>query len=206
MRRSYITSFTLTGLVAPLGILGAETGAGYGWQEPRATSRLLSLFSFLTGGFRNGARPFLFVTLCRSVAVSSHRAPTLRNVTGSICPMGKSDFVTLRNGIAPSPTALPLRGTRIVTRRVTLTRGLSYRGRCRCMRLTLREPVNVNGTISVNDTALPLRAGTAPLPSPPPKPKATSTRSVETRVRQHAPFRFQSTLENQEGGPCSTPL
>lgn len=55
-------SFALPGLVAPSGILGAETGNGYGWQKPRATSRLLSPVLPLSGGRQNGVRPlFIYI-------------------------------------------------------------------------------------------------------------------------------------------------
>lgn len=69
--------FALAGLAAPLGILGADAGAGYGRQEPRVTSRLLSLRSLRDGRCPAGAsRPSLaYVTLRYGIEWS-------RNVTG----------------------------------------------------------------------------------------------------------------------------
>lgn len=189
-----IKRFALTGLVAPLGILGAETGAGFGWQEPRAASRLLPLFSFRTGGFRYGVRPFPYVTLCIGARERLPKSIPLHYVTGHLYiyvyvrhapPPAPFRYVTLRNG-----NALPPKGK---SRPIPLT-------------LTLNETVNVNGTTLFNGPLSPSGAGTAPQPTPLLKPKATSTRSVETSVRQHAPVFGQSTLEEQEGGLCSTPL
>lgn len=57
--------FDLPGLAAPLGILGADAGASYGWQEPRVSSRLLSLQPLRYGRCQIGAsHPFhTYVTL-----------------------------------------------------------------------------------------------------------------------------------------------
>jgi len=101
-------SFALAGLVAPLGNLGAEAGIGYGRQEPRVSSRLLSLCPLRYERHQQDvSRPSPYVTL--------------RNGTGCIRYVNGRRFVNVKlNGYPiahslapPLKQKRPLRGARI---------------------------------------------------------------------------------------------
>lgn len=66
MRSADHTRFALTGLAAPLGILGADAGASYGLQEPRVSSRLLSLRPLPYGRHQSGASRIAFLVTLRN--------------------------------------------------------------------------------------------------------------------------------------------
>lgn len=115
--------FALAGLAAPLGILGADAGAGYGRQEPRVSSRLLSLCSLRYGRCPTGAsRPSMAcvtlrygivwsrnVTECQACAASDYAsAPFPVNVKGH--PTRRSPLnLKLKGAPRSPPTSPPLK-------------------------------------------------------------------------------------------------
>ena len=192
MRAADHIRFALAGLAAPLGILGADAGASYGWQEPRVSSRLLSLHPLPYGRHQSGAsRIASLVTLRNGETVSRYvtvREPGLHPLTYTYTlTLNGTDPV---NGVPRAPLAIAI----AIGTAPAPTQPLKLRG-------------GVNATPPAPTQPLKLRGGVnATPPAPPLKPKRPRRAAPHSACASKRPLFGFGHSETQEGGLCNTPL